>query len=151
MWTINRRTISPKTHAHLLTESDYGAAPRVTRVELSDDKVDVLSLTDDEIIAIALLVGQDRGEALRLPPGHRVGARRRPAVRLRRPCKARPETVWSKKRHSVRRPHDGPDGLDRRHPRQVAVRQKGGRYGLTRAQHSATRIPSDSNPPRRKD
>ena len=131
MWSINRRTISPKTHAHLLTESDDGAAPRVTRVELSDDKVNAPSLTDDEIIAIARLARtaekhygcpQDIEWALDddLPSGSDV-------VLLQ----ARPETVWSKKRHSVAA-HDGPDGLDRRHPRQSAVRQKGGRDGLTR-------------------
>jgi pyruvate,water dikinase len=106
MWTINRRTISPKTHAHLLTESDDGAAPRVTRVELSDDKVNAPSLTDDEIIAIARLARtaekhygcpQDIEWALDddLPSGSDV-------VLLQ----ARPETVWSKKRHSVARTTD---------------------------------------------
>lgn len=106
MWTINRRTISPKTHAHLLIESDDGAAPRVTRVELSDDKVNAPSLTDDEIIAIARLARtaekhygcpQDIEWALDddLPSGSDV-------VLLQ----ARPETVWSKKRHSVARTTD---------------------------------------------
>lgn len=101
MWTINRRTISPKTHAHLLTEPDGGAHPQVVRVELPEDQVSAPSLTDAEILAIARLARaaekhygcpQDIEWAMDddLPAGE-------DAVLLQ----ARPETVWSKKRHSV--------------------------------------------------
>jgi pyruvate, water dikinase len=101
MWTINRRTISPKTHAHLLTEVDGADHPQVTRVEVSDDRVNTPSVTDDEIIAIARLARtaekhygcpQDIEWAVDddLPRGE-------DAVLLQ----ARPETVWSKKRHAV--------------------------------------------------
>jgi len=100
MWSINRRTISSKTHAHLLTEADADG-PRVTRVPLPDDRVDAPSLTDEEIIAIARLARaaekhygcpQDIEWAIDddLPPGADV-------VLLQ----ARPETVWSKKRHAI--------------------------------------------------
>lgn len=101
MWTINRRTISAKTHAHLLTEVAGSDIPAVTRVELPEDRVSAPSLTDDEIIAIARLARtaekhygypQDVEWALDddLPAGE-------DAVLLQ----ARPETVWSKKRHVV--------------------------------------------------
>ncbi len=101
MWTINRRTISPKTHAHLLTEVEGASHPRVTRVPLPDDQVNAPSLTDEEILTIARLARaaekhygcpQDIEWALDddLPPGEDV-------VLLQ----ARPETVWSKKRHAV--------------------------------------------------
>lgn len=101
MFTINRRTISPKTHAHLLAEANDGCRPRVTRVELPEDKVNTPSLTDAEIIAVARLARaaekhygcpQDVEWAVDddLPAGE-------DAVLLQ----ARPETVWSKKRHTV--------------------------------------------------
>lgn len=101
MWTINRRTISPKTHAHLLTEVDGSPFPRVSRVELSEDKVNVPSLTDAEIVAVAKLARlaekhygcpQDIEWAVDedLPEGEDT-------VLLQ----ARPETVWSKKARSV--------------------------------------------------
>jgi pyruvate,water dikinase len=101
MWSINRRTISPKTHAHLLTQEKAGDIPTVTRVELPEHQVNAPSLTDDEIIAIARLARaaekhygrpQDIEWALDddLPAGEDV-------VLLQ----ARPETVWSKKRHAV--------------------------------------------------
>ncbi len=104
MWTINRRVISPKTHAHLLVADDghgHAALPHVERVELSDGLVDAPSLTDDEIIAIARLARtaekhygcpQDIEWAVDddLPAGADV-------VLLQ----ARPETVWSKQGHAV--------------------------------------------------
>lgn len=101
MWTIQRRTISPKAHAHLLTEVAHGEVPTVTRVELAAEQANAPSLTDDEIIAIARLARaaekhygrpQDIEWALDqdLPAGEDV-------VLLQ----ARPETVWSKKRHTV--------------------------------------------------
>lgn len=101
MFSINRRTISPKTHAHQLTEVDGAAHPRVTRVELPADKVHAPSLTDDEVIAVARLARaaerhygcpQDIEWAVDddLPAGEDV-------VLLQ----ARPETVWSKKHHAV--------------------------------------------------
>jgi pyruvate,water dikinase len=100
MWSINRRTISAKTHAHLLT-MEPGCQPRVSRVELAPDKVDAPSLTDEEIIRIAKLARtaekhygcpQDIEWAVDedLPSGE-------DAVLLQ----ARPETVWSKKKHRV--------------------------------------------------
>lgn len=101
LWSISRRTISPKTHAHLLTEGTGSEHPRVTRVELPEGQVSVPSLTDDEIIAIARLAraaerhygcAQDIEWAVDddLPAGSDI-------VLLQ----ARPETVWSKKRHAV--------------------------------------------------
>ena len=101
MWSINRRIISPKTHAHLLTDGAPGAHPTVVRVELPDDQVLAPSLNDDEILAIARLArtaekhygfAQDIEWAVDddLPPGSDI-------VLLQ----ARPETVWSKKRHTV--------------------------------------------------
>ena len=102
MWSINRRTISPKTHAHLLTEAAPGTKPHVERVELPEDKVNSPSLTDEEIVAVAKLARtaekhygfvQDIEWAVDddLPAGSDV-------VLLQ----ARPETVWSKKRHTTR-------------------------------------------------
>lgn len=101
MWSINRRTISPKTHAHLLTEVDENCHPQVSRMELPEDKANAPSLTDAEIIAIAKLARaaekhygcpQDIEWAVDddLPAGE-------DAVLLQ----ARPETVWSKKHHAV--------------------------------------------------
>ena len=101
MWSINRRTISPKTHAHLLVASDNGAHPTVGRVELPAEQVHAPSLTDEEIVAVARLARtaekhygspQDIEWAVDedLPPGENV-------VLLQ----ARPETVWSKKHHAV--------------------------------------------------
>lgn len=101
MWTINRRTISSKTHAHLLVEVEGSDIPRVSRVELPADQVDAPSVTDAEIIAIAQLARmaekhygrpQDIEWAVDddLPAGEDV-------VLLQ----ARPETVWSKKSHAV--------------------------------------------------
>lgn len=101
MFAINRRKISPKTHAHLLTEADDAGRPRVARLELPADKVNAPSLTDEEIVAIARLARaaekhyghpQDVEWAVDddLPAGQ-------DAVLLQ----ARPETVWSKKRHTV--------------------------------------------------
>lgn len=98
MWSINRRTISPKTHAHLLVQDGSGC-PRVRRVELPEDRISVPSLTDDEIVAIARLARyaekhygcpQDIEWAVDddLPSGADI-------VLLQ----ARPETVWSNKRH----------------------------------------------------
>jgi pyruvate,water dikinase len=100
MWSINRRTISPKTHAHLLVE-DGPDCPRVGRVALPEDQVSRPSLTDDEIVAIARLARtaekhygcpQDIEWAVDddLPAGRDV-------VLLQ----ARPETVWSKRRHAI--------------------------------------------------
>lgn len=97
MFGINRRTISPKTHAHLLAEVDGSDHPRVSRVELPEDRQNVASLTDPEIVAIAKLARaaekhygrpQDVEWAVDddLPAGEDV-------VLLQ----ARPETVWSKK------------------------------------------------------
>ena len=104
VWAINRRTISPKTHAHLLVQG--ADCPRVDRVELPEDQVRVPSLTDDEIVAIARLArtaekhygcAQDIEWAVDddLPTGEDV-------VLLQ----ARPETVWSKQRHTL---HVKPD------------------------------------------
>lgn len=101
MWTINRRTISPKTHAHLLTEVTGGGHPQVTRVEVPEEQVNTPSVTDDEIIAIARLARaaekhygypQDIEWAVDddLPAGEDT-------VLLQ----ARPETVWSKRHHTV--------------------------------------------------
>jgi pyruvate, water dikinase len=100
MWSINRRTISAKTHAHLLIEA-HPDGPRVSRVPLPDDRVHAPSLTDDEIVAIARLARaaekhygcpQDIEWAVDddLPAGE-------DAVLLQ----ARPETVWSKQHHTI--------------------------------------------------
>jgi pyruvate,water dikinase len=100
MWSISRRTVSPKTHAYLLIGSD-SAGPRVGRVPLPDDRVNAPSLTDEEIVAIARLARaaekhygcpQDVEWAVDddLPAGEDV-------VLLQ----ARPETVWSKKHHPI--------------------------------------------------
>jgi pyruvate,water dikinase len=101
MWSINRRTISPKTHAHLLVDDGTGDCPRVGRVPLPEDKVGVPSLTDEEIVAIARLARtaekhygcpQDVEWAVDddLPAGRDV-------VLLQ----ARPETVWSRRKHTI--------------------------------------------------
>jgi pyruvate,water dikinase len=101
MWSINRRTISPKTHAHLLVDHEGDGGPRVDRVELPEDQVGAPSLTDEEIIAIARLARtaekhygcpQDIEWAVDddLPVGQDV-------VLLQ----SRPETVWSRKHHTV--------------------------------------------------
>lgn len=101
MWTINRRTLSPKTHAHLLVDGVDGGLPRVDLVELPPDQVDAPSLTDDEIVAIARMARQaekhyccpqdiEWAVDADLPDGENV-------VLLQ----ARPETVWSKKSHGV--------------------------------------------------
>jgi pyruvate,water dikinase len=95
MWTINRRTISPKTHAHLLVGTT------VELVELEQDKAGAPSLTDEEIVAVARMARQaekhygcpqDIEWAVDedLPDGENV-------VLLQ----ARPETVWSRKKHGV--------------------------------------------------
>ena len=48
--------------------------------------------------------GPARGAALRLPPGHRVGPRRRPGPRTTSSLlQSRPETVWSRKAGHARR------------------------------------------------
>jgi pyruvate,water dikinase len=101
LWSISRRTISPKTHAHLLTDVEDCEVPQVTRVELPEDKVLAPSLTDEEIITIAKLAraaekhygcAQDIEWAVDddLPAGSDV-------VLLQ----ARPETVWSKRHHTI--------------------------------------------------
>jgi pyruvate,water dikinase len=101
MWSINRRTISPKTHAHLLVASDGSAYPRVMRVELPAEQAEAPSLTDEEIVAVAKLARaaekhygrpQDIEWAIDddLPAGEDV-------VLLQ----ARPETVWSRKSRAV--------------------------------------------------
>ncbi len=101
MWSINRRTISPKTHAHLLIEDGGLDCPRVGRVALPEDQVTRPSVTDEEIIAIARLARtaekhygcpQDIEWAVDddMPAGSDV-------VLLQ----ARPETVWSKRRQSI--------------------------------------------------
>ncbi len=101
MWLINRRIVSTKTHAHLLVEDPAGGHPRIDRVELPADRADAPSLTDEEILAIARLARaaekhygcvQDIEWAVDddLPAGEDV-------VLLQ----ARPETVWSKKKHAV--------------------------------------------------
>jgi pyruvate,water dikinase len=101
MWSINRRTISAKTHAHLLIEDDGLDCPRVGRVALSEDRAGAPCLTDAEIVAIAKLARtaekhygcpQDIEWAVDddLPPGSDV-------VLLQ----ARPETVWSKHKHTI--------------------------------------------------
>jgi pyruvate,water dikinase len=101
MWSINRRTISPKTHAHLLIDDGTPECPRVGRVPLPEDRVSVPSLTDEEIVAIARLARvaekhygcpQDVEWAIDddLPAGRDV-------VLLQ----ARPETVWSKRKQSI--------------------------------------------------
>lgn len=97
MYYINRRTISPKEHAHLLIDSADGGHPSVVRVELPEAKGAEPSLIDTEIIAIAKLARaaekhygcpQDIEWAVddELPAGEDI-------VLLQ----ARPETVWSKK------------------------------------------------------
>lgn len=97
MWSIIRRTISPKAHAHLLVGQDGDCWPRVARVELPEDRATAPSLTDAEVIAVARLARvaekhygcpQDIEWALDddLPAGQDV-------VLLQ----ARPETVWSRK------------------------------------------------------
>jgi pyruvate, water dikinase len=101
LWNINRRIISPKTHAHLLVDEPGASCPRVSRVELPVDKVNEPSLTDEEIIAVAKLARaaekyygyvQDIEWAVDndLPAGEDV-------VLLQ----ARPETVWSRQKHVV--------------------------------------------------
>ena len=101
MWSINRRTISLKTHAHVLTEVEGGTHPQVTRVPVPEDQVHVPSLTDEEIVTIARLARaaekhygcpQDIEWAVDddLPAGE-------DAVLLQ----ARPETVWSKQHKAV--------------------------------------------------
>jgi pyruvate,water dikinase len=101
MWSINRRTISPKTHAHLLIDDGTPECPRVGRVPLPEDQVDVPSLTDEEIVAVARLARtaekhygcpQDIEWAVDadLPAGRDV-------VLLQ----ARPETVWSRRKHEI--------------------------------------------------
>lgn len=101
MFSINRRTISPKTHAHLLVDGDGAGRPAVRRVELPEDRVNASSLTDAEIVAVAKLARaaekhygcpQDIEWAVDddLPAGQ-------DAVLLQ----ARPETVWSKKNRPV--------------------------------------------------
>jgi pyruvate,water dikinase len=101
LWSINRRTISPKTHAHLLMRGEGLDYPRVVRVELPEDQINEPSLTDEEIIAIAKLARtaekhygcpQDIEWAIDddLPAGEDV-------VLLQ----ARPETVWSKQKHAI--------------------------------------------------
>lgn len=101
MFAINRRTISPKTHAHLLVGDTPSGHPRVDRIELPEDRVHEPSLTDEEIVAIARLARaaekhygcvQDIEWAVDddLPPGEDV-------VLLQ----ARPETVWSKKKKVI--------------------------------------------------
>jgi pyruvate,water dikinase len=106
MWSISRRTVSPKTHAHLLIEPT-AARPRVARVPLADDQVNAPSLTDAEIVAVARLARaaekhygcpQDVEWALDddLPAGE-------DAVLLQ----ARPETVWSKKHRAIGAKADG--------------------------------------------
>jgi pyruvate,water dikinase len=101
MWSINRRTISPKTHAHLLVHDPDRDCPKVGRVELPADRVSVPSVTDEEIVRIARLARlaekhygcpQDVEWALDddLPAGEDV-------VLLQ----ARPETVWSKRKRAV--------------------------------------------------
>lgn len=101
MWSISRRTISPKTHAHLLTDQEGGHHPVVTRVALDEDKANAPCLTDEEIVAIARLArtaekhygfAQDIEWAVDadLPAGSDI-------VLLQ----ARPETVWSKKKRDV--------------------------------------------------
>lgn len=100
MWSINRRIISSKTHAHLLIEPDC-TGPRVGRVPLPADRVNAPSLTDAEVVAIARLARaaekhygcpQDIEWAVDddLPAGE-------DAVLLQ----ARPETVWSRKHHAI--------------------------------------------------
>ncbi|HQR27889.1 MAG TPA: PEP/pyruvate-binding domain-containing protein [Nocardioides sp.] len=95
MWSINRRVISPKTHAYLLAED------AIDFVELEPEQANRPSLTDEEIVAIARLARtaekhygcpQDIEWAVDgdLPDGEHV-------VLLQ----ARPETVWSKKPHQV--------------------------------------------------
>lgn len=101
MWSINRRTISPKTHAHLLIEDGSPDCPRVGRVPLPEHQAHAPSLTDEEIVAIARLARtaekhygcpQDIEWAVDddLPAGRNV-------VLLQ----ARPETVWSKRKHQI--------------------------------------------------
>jgi pyruvate, water dikinase len=101
MWSINRRTISPKTHAHLLIEDGSPDCPRVGRVPLPEDQVGRPCLTDEEIVAIARLARtaekhygcpQDIEWAVDddLPAGRDV-------VLLQ----ARPETVWSRRKHEI--------------------------------------------------
>ena len=101
LWSIGRRTISPKTHAHLLMGADDCDRAEVRRVELPEDKANAPCLTDEEIVAIAKLAraaekhygcAQDIEWAIDddLPAGSDV-------VLLQ----ARPETVWSKRHHSI--------------------------------------------------
>jgi pyruvate, water dikinase len=101
MFQINRRTISPKSHAHLLVPEQEGGHPRVRRVELSQGQAAAPSLSDEEIVAVAKLARtaekhygcpQDIEWAVdeELPAGQDV-------VLLQ----ARPETVWSKKSTKV--------------------------------------------------
>jgi pyruvate, water dikinase len=101
MWSINRRTISEKTHAHLLLEDEGMDCPTVGRVALPEHQVRQPSLTDEEIVAIARLARaaekhygcpQDVEWAVDgdLPAGSNV-------VLLQ----ARPETVWSRRKHTI--------------------------------------------------
>lgn len=101
MWSINRRVISPKTHAHLLTEVDGSDCPQVTRVALPDAQVNVPSLTDAEIVAVAKLAraaekhyGCPQDVEWAVDDDLPAGAE---AVLLQ----ARPETVWSKKHRAI--------------------------------------------------
>jgi pyruvate,water dikinase len=95
MWSINRRIISPKTHAYQLGDD------RIDRVELDEEMANRPSLTDEEMLSIARLARtaekhygcpQDIEWAVDddLPAGQDV-------VLLQ----ARPETVWSRKSHRV--------------------------------------------------
>jgi len=97
MWSINRRTLSPKTHAHLLVDGADGVGegrPHVEMVELPEDQVHAPSLTDEEIVAIARMARraekhygcpQDIEWAVAESDG---------AVHL---LQSRPETVWAEK------------------------------------------------------
>lgn len=101
MYTINRRVISPKTHAHLLTEVEGSDHPRVTRVELDADKQNVPSLTDPEIIAIAKLARAAEKHYGRPQDIEWAVDDDLPAGEDTVLLQARPETVWSKKSKKV--------------------------------------------------
>ena len=78
MWSINRRIISPKTHAYLL-ERRARIEPRSSSTRTMANAALAHRRGDPGDRP----AGPDRREALRLPAGHRVGRRRRPAGRRR--------------------------------------------------------------------
>ncbi len=96
MWSITRRVISPKTHAHLLVGGSDGPAT-VQRVELDPDRVNAPALTDEEIVAVARLARQAERHYGRPQDVEWAVDEDLPADEAIVLLQARPETVWSRK------------------------------------------------------